>query len=190
MIVHNCTMFNPNRNSNLNVIKRKNKDTHQVHESKNSPNFKALVDVKYLKRFDPEKSASAYELMNNFKLSYAIRELCDKYNVKATFMTEWYKDHPRIPHKSSCYYIASFTSILLACTKIKPDYDLATRDPSDFYRERYYYVGMFGDNSITESEEEMAYYLKKIPYSSILCNMTREPNMFIAEPLRRPYYER
>ena len=162
MIVHGCTSFNNSRYS-LRTNKSQNSKRTQIINNRNKvgvPSFTALKELNFAKRFDPEKSASAYEFMKNFNLSYAIRDLCKNYDVKATITTDWYKKHPRIPHKESPYYIASLTTLLLAAKKIKPEYDIGTQDPADFDRERYYYVGMYGDYSITGSEENFAYFLK------------------------------
>lgn len=195
MIVHGCSVFKNNTNNNCYHKAVKNKQPRNLSKMQtqqvNNTNFQALKGVKFERRFDPEKSAHAYELMKAFNLSFAINEIKNMYNIYAVFMTDWLTKNPNYPNKvyPKGEYVASVTTMLLAAKRLPPK-DASTLKQLEVEAEpvMYYYIGMYGD-TLSASEDNIAHFLRKVRTWDIKCGLTQEPKLKILEPLPKKYYD-
>ncbi len=187
MIVHDCVSFNnypkyPKKINNKRSMETKHPSP-QTTKTTSSPAFSALLGVQYLNRFDPEKSASAYNLMKCFHKSYAINDFAKTYDIAVAFSTDWLKKHPNFPYKYTGDFFASITTMFIMAKKLRPDDEQQKGI-------KYYYIGMYGNDSLTGSEENLAHYLTKMTYwNDIRCNLFDTPTLQILEPLERKFYE-
>ena len=94
----------------------------KVSKQQTAPNFKKLLEVKFLDRFNPNCSESAYKLFKIFKSdSWAMKTLFDLYDVKAAIKTSWYEVHPHSPATPNYKeFSASYTQLDLFIKAIKP----------------------------------------------------------------------
>ncbi len=195
MIVRGCTLFNNHTkySAQTNPVKNiQNASRPQRVSNVKQPSFTALKGMTFLKRFDPEKSATAYQLIKNYEKSYAIRDFAKLYNIHAAFSTDWLKKHPNFPYKNTGDYFASITTMLLVAKKATLPENPTQQEIEAYKAEpfKYYYIGMYGDDSLTGSEENLAYYLTRFSYwNDIRPNLCDEPQLTILDPLPKRYYE-
>ncbi len=197
MIVHGCTLFNNHTKYSAQTppVKKNVQKASRPQSVSNikQPSFTALKGMTFLKRFDPEKSATAYELIKNYKSSYAINDFAKLYDIHAVFSTDWLKHHPNYPHKYTGDFFASITTMMIAAKKVLPENPTA-KDIENYKAERlkYYCIGMYGDDSLTGSEENLGYYLTRFSYwNDIKPFLSDTPDKYlILEPLEKRFYER
>ncbi len=185
MIVHGCTLFNKQTNCTQKTNNQYLQQSKCSNKRANTVSFNALKEMRYLNRFDPEKSATAYELIKAFKLSYGIRDLIKNFDVTAFFSTEWLKKHPNFPYKYTGDFFASKTTMLLKIDAIPPKNKSRYKAPPA----KYFGIGMYGDNSLTGSEENIAHYLRKVTFMDIKCNLQDDPKIMIIKPLPKKFYD-
>lgn len=189
MIVHGCTGIK-NYTNYANVKMNKDiKRTNSIQKT-DSTSFSALKTPVICKgRFDPNKSASSYELYKSFLSAYATNSLFKNYEVKATFFTDWLKEHPNYPFKKSQDYFASICTMLLEAKKLPQDNSMQSKLKFKMEQPKFYYIGMYGDDSLTGAEENLSYFLQKFTYMDILCNLEEKPRLAMLEPLEKRFFE-
>ncbi len=191
MIVHGCTGIK-NYTNYTTQAKPKKDSISQTRTASiaDKTSFSALkMPIIYKGRFDPTKSASAYELYKSFLSAYATNSLFKNYEVKATFFTDWLKEHPNYPFKKSKDYFASICTMLLEAKKLPQDNSMQSKLKFKMEQPKYYYIGMYGDDSLTGAEENLAYFLQKFTYMDILCNLEDKPRLAMLEPLEKRFFE-
>lgn len=146
----------------------------------NPVNSGALLSIKNVGRFNPAMSESSYELLKTFKLdSWGIKTLCEKYDVKAVFTTNWFKNHPQYrPIGPSDSYAASYAQMDLYVKKVSKNNGWIDKIKRFFEPWQKISFGEYSDiyaqSPLSNAEEKLADVVKRLTYANIKSNLQPE----------------